>query len=175
METESTSGHRIAVVDSYEQNNSKRRSYAVFEVPSNFFDFFRFVEWISTTSATENTLDERDAAEEKNFSCSQRFTCNTCNSSFESLHDQRFHFKSDFHRFNVNPLILNELIVKLSIARKDTVKGDDFDEWSSTSFVKDYDISSISGSEDEDEARFGDLSDVRKNVSHKCKKLASDF
>ncbi|XP_024995936.1 ankyrin repeat and zinc finger domain-containing protein 1-like [Cynara cardunculus var. scolymus] len=157
MEMESTSGRRTAVVDSCKRNNSKRRNYSVFEVPSNFFYSCRFVEWISTGTATESTLDEREtAAEKKNFSCSERWTCNTCNSSFESLHDQRSHFKSDFHRFNI----------KLSIAEKDTVKEEDFDEWISTSSVKDYDTSSISGSEDEDEddREFGHLSDLTRGL-----------
>ncbi|KAG5251477.1 ankyrin repeat and zinc finger domain-containing protein [Salix suchowensis] len=65
-----------------------------------------------------------------------RWTCNTCKAEFDSLQDQRFHFKSDIHRINV----------KLSIAGKDIVKEEDFDE----SF-KDCDISSVSGSEDEAE------------------------
>lgn len=71
----------------------------------------------------------------------QNWTCNTCRVEFDSLHDQRSHFKSDIHRFNI----------KLSIAGKDTVKEEDFDESTSDSLFKDYDISSISGSEDEDD------------------------
>lgn len=39
--------------------------------------------------------------------------------------------------------------MKLSIAGKDIVKEEDFDEISADSLFKDYDISSISGSEDE--------------------------
>ncbi|KAJ9535320.1 hypothetical protein OSB04_un001572 [Centaurea solstitialis] len=149
MEMESTSGRRIAAVDS---SNSKIRSYSIFEVPSNSF---RFVERISTTS------DERETAE-KDYRCNdERLTCNTCNSTFQSLHHQRSHFKSDFHRFNV----------KLSTAGKDTVKEDDFDEWTSTSSVKDYDISSISGSEDEDEdeTEFGHLILLEHDLSGSVK------
>ncbi|CAH1420936.1 unnamed protein product [Lactuca virosa] len=43
-------------------------------------------------------------------------------------------------------------IIKSSIAGKDTVREDDFDELTSDSIVKDYDISSISGA-----IIFGDL------------------
>ncbi|CAH1423089.1 unnamed protein product [Lactuca virosa] len=39
--------------------------------------------------------------------------------------------------------------IKLSIAGKDTVKEDDFDELTSNSIVTDYDISSMSGLENE--------------------------
>ncbi|KAG9139521.1 hypothetical protein Leryth_019242, partial [Lithospermum erythrorhizon] len=69
----------------------------------------------------------------------QRWSCNICKADFDSLIDQRSHFKSDFHRFNV----------KLSVAGKDTIAEEDFGETLSESLCKDYDISSISGSDDE--------------------------
>ncbi|KAK9068270.1 hypothetical protein SSX86_012381 [Deinandra increscens subsp. villosa] len=133
-----------------EQIKHKRRSYSIFEVRSNFFELCRFVELISSssrTTTTGNASDDGEAAEEEsNIGYTERWTCNTCEYSFDSLHDQRSHFKSDFHRFNI----------KLSIAGKETIKEDDFDEWSSNSLVKDYDIiSSISGSEEEDGREFG--------------------
>ncbi|KAJ0665703.1 putative ankyrin repeat-containing domain-containing protein [Helianthus annuus] len=52
--------------------------------------------------------------------------------------------------------MLRNTMIKLSIAGKDTIKEDDFDEWSSNSLLKDDDIiSSISGSDDEDNREFG--------------------
>ncbi|KAK2631874.1 hypothetical protein EUGRSUZ_L02337 [Eucalyptus grandis] len=61
-----------------------------------------------------------------------------CKVESESLLDQRSHFKSDFHRLNV----------KLSVAGKDIMEEEDFDNLASDS-LNDYEISSISGSEDE--------------------------
>ncbi|CAH8336766.1 unnamed protein product [Eruca vesicaria subsp. sativa] len=71
-----------------------------------------------------------------------RWTCNTCKIEFVSLHDQRSHFKSDLHRLNI----------KLSVAGKAVLREEDVDELTSES-VQDYDVSSISGSEDESEQR----------------------
>ncbi|PWA99070.1 Ankyrin repeat-containing protein [Artemisia annua] len=51
------------------------------------------------------------------------------------------------------------LQIKLSIAVKDTIKEDEFTEWTSSSLVKDYDISSISGSEDEEDKDLGHHND----------------
>ncbi|PWA51021.1 Ankyrin repeat-containing protein [Artemisia annua] len=51
------------------------------------------------------------------------------------------------------------LQIKLSIAGKDTIKEDEFTEWTSSSLVKDYDISSISGSEDEEDKDLGHHND----------------
>ncbi|KAJ8565436.1 hypothetical protein K7X08_008012 [Anisodus acutangulus] len=41
--------------------------------------------------------------------------------------------------------------IKLSISGRDTIKEEDFDEMNSDSLCKDYDLSSISGSDDEDD------------------------
>lgn len=110
---ELTSGNRIADADSGKQNEYKRRNYSIFELPSNFFDSCGFIELLSTPELANNpattpgkTVEETEVAPEKNASSSERLTCNTCTSSFESLHDQRSHFKSDFHLFNVNSLDL---------------------------------------------------------------------
>ncbi|XP_052625555.1 uncharacterized protein LOC111919024 isoform X1 [Lactuca sativa] len=161
MEMELTSGNRIADADSGKQNEYKRRNYSIFELPSNFFDSCGFIELLSTPELANNpattpgkTVEETEVAPEKNASSSERLTCNTCTSSFESLHDQRSHFKSDFHLFNI----------KLSIAGKETVREDDFDELSSNSIVKDYDISSISGSENEENREFDSLRDSTKGL-----------
>ncbi|KAH0866651.1 hypothetical protein HID58_083862 [Brassica napus] len=83
-----------------------------------------------------------------------RWTCNTCKIEFVSLHDQRSHFKSDIHRLNI----------KLSVAGKAVLREEDVDELTSES-VQDYDVSSISGSEDESDPRppfFNALVDKKK-------------
>lgn len=98
---------------------------------------------ISDNPAAEDTVesleDEDEEAKPSSIGMSlTRWSCNTCKADFDSLEDQRSHFKSDIHRFNV----------KLSIAGKAIVKEEDFDELTSDSF-RDFDVSSISGSEDE--------------------------
>ncbi|KAA8515953.1 hypothetical protein F0562_019132 [Nyssa sinensis] len=90
----------------------------------------------------------------------QRWSCNTCKAEFDSLQDQRSHFKSDIHRFNI----------KLSIAGKDTVKEEDFDESTSDALFKDYDISSISGSEDEDDRESSIRNDIHRGSGESDKK-----
>ncbi|OWM72902.1 ankyrin repeat and zinc finger domain-containing protein 1 [Punica granatum] len=134
---------------------SKKRQLSLFELPSDLFDSCRLLP--SPNSPTVGLLshhlgaavisgplnlaesDEGDhGIATKNDASLSRWTCNTCKAEFESLQDQRSHFKSDIHRINV----------KLSIAGKEIVKEDDFDELTSDAF-QDYDISSISGSEDE--------------------------
>ncbi|KAM0009634.1 hypothetical protein Hdeb2414_s0001g00000491 [Helianthus debilis subsp. tardiflorus] len=155
---EFTSGHCAAVTDSDE--HKRRHCSSIFKLPSNSITSFRFIELLSfysssTTAFHNNTSDEIETTSEKNIiiHTTDRLTCNTCNYSFDSLHDQRSDFKSDFHRFNI----------KLSIAGKDTIKEDDFDEWSSNSFLKDDDIiSSISRSEVEDSREFGGHGDLSR-------------
>ncbi|KAK9202441.1 hypothetical protein WN944_017651 [Citrus x changshan-huyou] len=127
----------------------EKRYRSVFDLPSNFFDSCRLLSPFATSvsdndsrSAAETLKVIHDYEEEDNRSINSvaltRWTCNTCKTEFESLQDQRSHFKSDVHRFNV----------KLTIAGKDIVKEEDFEELTSDS-LKDYDVSSISGSEDE--------------------------
>ncbi|KAF5811736.1 putative transcription factor C2H2 family [Helianthus annuus] len=162
---ELTSGRRATAVSSEQHTQPKRIFRSIFELPSDFFDSCRLLESSSTalipelaTTATinkENNLEEEDeSTKDKSVSSSEKWTCNTCKSSFESLLDQRSHFKSDFHRINV----------KLTVAGKDTVKEDDFDEWTSDSLVKDFDISSISGSEDEDDRETSLRNDTNKEL-----------
>ncbi|KAI3741240.1 hypothetical protein L1987_58911 [Smallanthus sonchifolius] len=165
--TELTSCRSAAAVNLEQQSQPKRPYRSIFEVPSDFFDSCRLLEHPSTSSTAftpelattvtidkESIVEEEDSTKDKTVSSSERWTCNTCKSSFESLQDQRSHFKSDFHRINV----------KLTVAGKDTVKEDDFDEWTSDSLVKDYDISSISGSEDEDDRESSLRNDLNKEL-----------
>ncbi|KAM6600958.1 hypothetical protein CsatA_020567 [Cannabis sativa] len=128
----------------------EKRHRSIFELDTNFFNSCILLPTphsltpLFTETSNNFNLQAIDEAEEENRSqntiISTRWTCNTCKTEFESLKDQRSHFKSDIHRFNV----------KLSLAGKNTVKEDDFEELTPDSF-KDYDISSISGSEDETE------------------------
>ncbi|KAG4186258.1 hypothetical protein ERO13_A08G031700v2 [Gossypium hirsutum] len=128
----------------------ENRHRSIFDLPVNFFDSCRLLcpsltsvfepLSISENYSSENphSTDDREEKSTKTGVFFPRWTCNTCKAEFDSLQDQRSHFKSDIHRFNV----------KLSIAGKDIVKEEDFDELTTDSF-KDYDVSSISGSEDE--------------------------
>ncbi|XP_035837617.1 ankyrin repeat and zinc finger domain-containing protein 1 isoform X4 [Helianthus annuus] len=142
---EFTSGDRAAVTHSDE--HKRRHCSSIFKLPSNFTSSFRFIELLSSSSHQIETTSE------KNFTIhTERWTCNTCNYSFDSLHDQRSHFKSDFHRFNI----------KLSIAGKDTIKEDDHDI-----------ISSISGSEDKDNRESGGHDDLSKGLMVSTKQKVS--
>ncbi|EEF50408.1 conserved hypothetical protein [Ricinus communis] len=143
----------------------EKRNRSIFNVPANFFDACCLLSPSATSvsdtfersenSTIAKTLDdETDDKEDKiykNDAPIPRLTCNTCKAEFESLQDQRSHFKSDIHRINV----------KLSIAGKDIVNEEDLDDFTSDNF-KDYDISSISGSEDEADKAFLPGNDVKK-------------
>ncbi|KAJ0052567.1 hypothetical protein Pint_00273 [Pistacia integerrima] len=129
-----------------------KRHRSIFDLSPDFFDSCRLLSPSTILSSeyeasfedsSSKTLDDTDGYVEEDKNSKQgvglnRWTCNTCKTEFESLQDQRQHFKSDVHRFNV----------KLTLAGKDIVKEEDFDELTSDS-LKDYDVSSISGSEDE--------------------------
>ncbi|XP_047975664.1 ankyrin repeat and zinc finger domain-containing protein 1 isoform X2 [Salvia hispanica] len=146
-----------------------RRHRSIFELPPDFFDSCRLFN--STSSDFETSPDdgveepksEKEASENTNHDGNvnssgkimQRWSCNTCKAEFESLQDQRYHFKSDLHRFNI----------KLSIAGKSIINEEDFDEASANSLSKDYDVSSISGSDDEDERETSLLGDRKREFS----------
>lgn len=55
--------------------------------------------------------------------------------------------------------------IKLSIAGKSIINEEDFDEASANSLSKDYDVSSISGSDDEDERETSLLGDRKREFS----------
>ncbi|XP_076942469.1 uncharacterized protein LOC143612343 [Bidens hawaiensis] len=158
--TNPTSGRRTLNSD-----QPKKLHRSIFELPSDYFDSCRLFEHSSTASfvpelkitdaiiSIKHNVEEVDD-DKSSVAYSERWTCSTCKSSFESLIEQRSHFKSDFHRINV----------KLTVAGKDTVTEDDFDEWTSDSLVKDYDISSISGSDDEDDRESSLRNDTNKEL-----------
>ncbi|CAN1157769.1 Ankyrin repeat and zinc finger domain-containing protein 1 [Linum perenne] len=131
----------------------EKRYRSIFDVPKDFFDSCSLLSSSATSvfaaadkSENDNLgklTEERDDTEiesSKAGAVVPRWTCNTCKAEFESLQDQRSHFKSDIHRINV----------KLSIAGKHIVNEDDFDEVMPDA-LRDCDLSSISGSEDEDD------------------------
>ncbi|KAL6981831.1 hypothetical protein U1Q18_023449, partial [Sarracenia purpurea var. burkii] len=153
------------------QRREEKRPVSIFDVPSDLFDSCYLLQSPTSfpdTSETPSisaikTLGDEISDDER---CSvatkasiSRWSCNTCKAEFESLQGQRAHFKSDIHRFNV----------KLTIAGKDTVKEEDFDELTSDSLFKDYDISSISGSEDEVEKESLPPNDVHGRLSRSVK------
>ncbi|TMW92154.1 hypothetical protein EJD97_013438 [Solanum chilense] len=157
------------------QQIDEKKHRSIFELPANFFDSCRLLQSPSASplsivepleSLSVKTLDDVDIDDEskkevKNTESlssrnnpKQRWSCNTCKAEFESLHDQRSHFKSDIHRLNI----------KLSISGRDTIKEEDFDEMTSDSLCKDYDLSSISGSDDEDEKESGQSNDLQRRI-----------
>ncbi|XP_024371985.1 uncharacterized protein [Physcomitrium patens] len=83
-----------------------------------------------------SSLDQAPAASE---SLLQSWACHGCRAVFQSLEEQRAHFKSDFHKFNV----------KRKIAGKETLNENEFEE---VTQGNDGDVSSISGSDSETEA-----------------------
>ncbi|KAI4367931.1 hypothetical protein MLD38_016554 [Melastoma candidum] len=122
----------------------RRNAISIFDIPAFYFESARI---LPSPRSSPSFPDRQDIGAEPKPAVSggdgvlSRLTCNTCGAEFESLLDQRAHFKSDFHRINV----------KLSIAGKDTLKEEDFEELTADSFI-DYEISSISGSDDEENA-----------------------
>ncbi|KFK42559.1 hypothetical protein AALP_AA1G011000 [Arabis alpina] len=135
---------------------------SVFDLKEDFFDSCRL---LNPSVRFEPVVlpafdpDQRDEVEDKGSKDGvilDRWTCNTCKIEFVSLHDQRSHFKSDIHRLNI----------KLSVAGKAILKEEDVDELTSES-VQDYDVSSISGSEDEAEARASFHVDPQKGIDKK--------
>lgn len=154
-----------------------KRHRSIFELPPNFFDSCRLLESplasplylveplesLSVKTLDDVSIDDESQKDAQNTESSsnnrnnakQRWSCNTCKAVFESLHDQRSHFKSDIHRLNI----------KLSIAGRDTIKEEDFDEMKSDSLCKDYDLSSISGSDDEDDDKeSGRSNDLQRRI-----------
>ncbi|XP_075501058.1 uncharacterized protein LOC142539459 [Primulina tabacum] len=168
----------------HHRQDEQKRHRSVFDVSQDFFDSclllkgpssslpdsdsshlsFLSLEDVELELESREKLIDNDLAgvpysnnvdSSSNLKSMQRWSCNTCKAEFESLQDQRFHFKSDLHRFNI----------KLSISGKSSISEEDFDETTSDSLCKDYDISSISGSEDEEERENGVIVDRQSGNS----------
>lgn len=100
------------------KQDQTKRHRSIFEVPPDFFDSCRLLHpafsslpdfEISQDDGVEESSSEKDVSgnninsinDTNDAKVMQRWSCNTCKAEFESLQDQRFHFKSDLHRFNV--------------------------------------------------------------------------
>uniref|UniRef100_A0A2P2KD23 C2H2-type domain-containing protein n=1 Tax=Rhizophora mucronata TaxID=61149 RepID=A0A2P2KD23_RHIMU len=107
-----TAATTTAVAASIQQ---EKRHISIFDVPASFFDSCRLLSPSATSipeileesdsPAFAETLEETDGKEAKSSKdgvAAQRWTCNNCKAEFDSLQDQRSHFKSDIHRMNVN-------------------------------------------------------------------------
>ncbi|WOK99017.1 hypothetical protein Cni_G07729 [Canna indica] len=130
------------------KSRAERKPRSVFDLPHDFFDSCRLLQGCRphqsealrpAPSPTPATAEAASDSQRAGANSSSRWTCNTCKAEFDSLQDQRSHFKSDLHRLNV----------KLRIAGKNIIKEDDFDNVGGDPLFEDLDISSISGSEDE--------------------------
>jgi hypothetical protein len=93
---------------------------SLFDLPSDFFDssvLLRAHPSLAPTAAeppepsgqpaVPSTTQQQQLSETPGF----RWTCNTCATEFDSLQEQREHFKSDLHRLNVCicPFLLSSL------------------------------------------------------------------
>ncbi|CAN8310820.1 unnamed protein product [Cochlearia groenlandica] len=146
-----SSSSSAAATESLSADYKQPRSF--FDLTADFFDSSRLlnpsvrlghvvVSHAFDPHKTHDAEKEEEAEERNSSTIMDRWTCNTCQIEFLSLVDQRSHFKSDFHRLNI----------KLTVAGKPTLKEEDVDELTSES-VQDYDVSSLSGSDDESESR----------------------
>ncbi|CAA7410845.1 unnamed protein product [Spirodela intermedia] len=128
-------------------------SRSLFDLPPDFFESCRLLSdprEIPAAQPETHILPSETTAEEGNGELKTAgpasvgrlalaWTCHTCKMEFESLQDQRLHFKSDLHRLNV----------KLQISGRNVINEEDFDELGCASLSNDFDVSSISGSEEE--------------------------
>ncbi|KQJ84141.1 ankyrin repeat and zinc finger domain-containing protein 1 [Brachypodium distachyon] len=124
----------------------KRPLRSLFDLPSDFFDSYVLLRAhpSSAPSPAEPSEPSRLAPapsqqQQPTEAAGARWTCHTCAAEFDSLQEQREHFKSDLHRLNV----------KLSVAGKAIIKEEDLDKVDSDSLFDDLEVSSVSGSEDE--------------------------
>ncbi|XP_006307077.2 ankyrin repeat and zinc finger domain-containing protein 1 isoform X1 [Capsella rubella] len=140
-------------------NSDNKQPRSIFDLTADFFDSCRLSnpsETLSTYLRSRPPAFDPEEAASKDGVILDRWTCNTCKIDFSSLQDQRSHFKSDIHRLNI----------KLSVAGKAILREEDVDELTSES-VQDYDVSSISGSEDEAETRPSLHFDPQKGIDKK--------
>ena len=86
----------------------KRPPRSLFELPSDFFDSSVLLRAHPSTApfAVEPSEPSQPPPTQQPQQLSEaagsRWTCNTCAAEFESLQEQREHFKSDLHRLNVS-------------------------------------------------------------------------
>ncbi|KAM0891168.1 hypothetical protein ACQ4PT_026568 [Festuca glaucescens] len=124
----------------------KKAPRSLFDLPLDFFESYVLLRAhpAFAPSPAEPSEPSRPASapaqqQQSTEAAGLRWTCNTCGAEFESLQEQREHFKSDLHRLNV----------KLSVAGKTIIKEEDLEKVDADSLFDDLDVSSVSGSEDE--------------------------
>jgi len=105
--------HLAAAKATATTSSQDKRHRSIFDVPSNFFDSARLLPSPHSSVSDHHPVGQTQTLESSTndvviFDDSQnavvaapRLTCNTCRTQFDSLQDQRAHFKSDIHRFNV--------------------------------------------------------------------------
>ncbi|OEL21302.1 Ankyrin repeat and zinc finger domain-containing protein 1, partial [Dichanthelium oligosanthes] len=111
IHSQSPTRRRILLLSSSQMaavSPEKRPPRSLFDLPSEFFDSSVLLRAhpSTTPSAVEPsepsrsppTTQQQQPSEAAGF----RWTCNTCAAEFESLQEQREHFKSDLHRLNVS-------------------------------------------------------------------------
>jgi hypothetical protein len=88
-------------------SSQEKRHRSIFELPSVYFNSSRLLPspYSSLSNHHNETLQppsNHHVDDIQNAVVSgPRLTCNICKAQFDSLQDQRSHFKSDIHRFNV--------------------------------------------------------------------------
>ncbi|KAH7434578.1 hypothetical protein KP509_06G024000 [Ceratopteris richardii] len=132
-------------------DEGRTKPSSLLEVPSFFFDGARVVfdnlglgiAPNRVAKTPQSCISEISSTPPDFISSSSmsKWTCNTCNKiEFSSLEEQRSHFKSDLHRFNV----------KRKLIGKDPLSEELFEIHAAGQIQKEDDVSSISGSDEED-------------------------
>lgn len=98
-----------------QQKSDDKRFVSVFDLAADFFDGCRLLPSLSSSlsdyadKSLAADIEEEEENENRDVenliisgTAGNRWSCNACKVEFESLLEQRTHFKSDFHRFNVN-------------------------------------------------------------------------
>jgi hypothetical protein len=92
----------------------KKAPRSLFDLPSDFFESYVLLRAhpAFAPSPAEPSEPSRPASvpaqqqqQQPTEAAGLRWTCNTCGAEFESLQEQREHFKSDLHRLNVTVLL----------------------------------------------------------------------
>lgn len=120
----------MAATDRRKASAEHKSSRSLFDLPPDFFDSCRLLSSSIPHSSNLNLDSSSDsaAATEKKVEAEEvdavaRWTCNTCKSEFDSLQDQRSHFKSDLHRLNVRYISLFVLMQLFTYHKLNKKKG----------------------------------------------------
>lgn len=102
----------ISAMATQAKSSPDLRCRSLFDLPSDFFDSCGLVSPLNPLPspallripATDDGRaggDEVRAGDARASGVISCWSCNTCKQEFDSLQDQRSHFKSDLHKFNV--------------------------------------------------------------------------